>query len=98
MLSATELEAAIAETLDSGDGGLLIDLTHCLFVDSTGLAALVDGDRAIQAEGRAVVIVVRSPGVRRTLALTGVDDLIDVCFSREEAEERLAGRSPQDPP
>ena len=98
MLSATELEAALAETLDSGEGGLLIDLTHCAFVDSTGLAALVDGDRAMQADGRAVVIVVRSPGVRRTLALTGVGDLIDVCFSREEAEERLGGGSDQDPP
>lgn len=90
MLAAGELEAGLSEALASGEGDLLIDLTCCTFVDSTGLATLVDGDRAFREQKRAMVVAVRSPTVRRTLALAGLDELLEVCWTREEAKARLA--------
>jgi anti-anti-sigma factor len=92
-----ELDAAAApefrgrmEQITSAPGGrLLIDLTACPFVDSLGLAALVEAASEMHKRGRVVVIVCRAPQVRRTMALTGVDEQVPLCWSREEAMELL---------
>ncbi len=93
-----ELDAAAApelrerfQTIVAAPGGrMLIDLTSCSFIDSLGLAALVEVVSDMHKRGRVVVIVCKAPQVRRTMALTGVDEQVPVCWSREEALEILS--------
>jgi anti-anti-sigma factor len=68
----------------------MLDLTACSFVDSLGIAALVEAATSMHRLGRVVVVVCRAPQVRRTLALTGFDGLAPVCWTREEGLEILA--------
>jgi anti-anti-sigma factor len=68
----------------------MIDLTACTFIDSLGVAVLVEASAEMRKRGRVVAIVCRSPQVRRTLALTGVDEQIPICWTREDAIELLA--------
>jgi anti-anti-sigma factor len=76
------------------ESSLLIDLSGCGFIDSLGIAALVDGSRGLLEQGRSVAVAAASPQVRRILELTGVDSLLPISWSREEAIAELGGPDP----
>ena len=88
--NAPEFRDRILAIAAAPGGRLMIDLSSCTFVDSLGLAALVEGASEMHKRGRVVVLVCRAPQVRRTLALTGVDQQLPVCWSREEGMEILS--------
>lgn len=87
--AAPELRARVLEIAQTPGGRLLIDLSACTFIDSLGVAALVEAGSEMHKRGRVVAIVCRAPQVRRTLALTGVDEQLPICWSREEGMELL---------
>ncbi len=88
--AAPELRERIKTIASAPGGRLLIDLSSCTFIDSTGLAALVEAAAEMHRRGRVVAVVSRAPQVRRTLALTGVDEQMPICWSREEGMELLS--------
>ena len=67
----------------------MLDLSACTFIDSLGIAALVEAASEMHKRGRVIAIVCRAPQVRRTLALTGVDGQVPICWTRDEAMELL---------
>lgn len=89
-VNAPELRDRIAEIAQAPGGRLLVDLSACEFIDSMGVSALVGAAAEMHKRGRVIVVVCRAPQVRRTLALTGVDEQLPICWSREEAIEILA--------
>lgn len=91
--AAPDFDARLAEVLTAPDDALLVDLAGCTFIDSLGIASLVRGARELLERGRAVAVAVPSPQVRRTLALTGVDALLQICWSREDALNWLAAQA-----
>jgi anti-anti-sigma factor len=94
-----ELDAAAAPDLDARMGeatappakGLLVDLCGCTFIDSLGIAAVIGGVRTMLERDRPAAVACSSPQVRSMLALTGVDKLVAVYRTREEAVTALAG-------
>jgi anti-sigma B factor antagonist len=81
-----ELQRVLDEVIDTGSGGLLIDLSGCSFIDSSGLAALVSArERLTGAEERGFAICGGSPQVLRLLEITGLDKAMSVVATREEA-------------
>ena len=92
--AAPDLDARLNEVLEATGGALLIDLCGCTFIDSLGIAALVRGSREMLAQDRAVALAVASPQVRRTLSLTGVEAILQICWSREDALAWLSERDP----
>jgi anti-anti-sigma factor len=91
--TAPELEGPLAEAVGANQP-LLIDLSQCEFIDSTGIAMIVrawqqlaDGDSASQR----VVICSDNEQVRRVLEITGLELSIPVHTSREEALAALRG-------
>ena len=92
--AAPDLDVRLNEVLEATGGALLIDLCGCTFIDSLGIAALVRGSREMLGQGRAVAVAVPSPQVRRTLALTGVDSILEICWSREDAFAWLSNQEP----
>lgn len=87
--TAPELEGPLEEAIGANEP-LLIDLSECEFIDSTGIAMIVraqqrladgDGDGA----GRRVVICSGNEQVRRVLEVTGLEVSIPVHASREAA-------------
>lgn len=91
--TAPDLESPLEEALDSGEGSVLIDLSQCEFIDSTGIALIVrawqrlDGD----GNGRALVICSQNDQVRRVLEITGLELSIPVHLTRDEAITALTG-------
>ncbi len=87
MLTAGRLEAAVNEALTEAAGqAVVIDLTAVTFLGSHGLAVLAK--LASKAEGRRQllrVVVDETRPVVRPIQLTGLDEVLALYYSVEEA-------------
>jgi len=68
---------------------LVIDLSRCSFVDSTGLAVLVAAQRRAAAP---LDLVVGSPQILRLLSITALDRLFRIHATRTAALDSLRGQ------
>lgn len=85
--TAPELEGPLDGVIENGEGPVLIDLSDCEFIDSTGIALIVrawqrldNGDSA-----RRLVICSNNDQVRRILEITGLQLSIPIHSTRDEA-------------
>jgi len=86
LLTAPDITAAIRDAEPCRE--LWVDLSHVSFMDSTGVAALVQGQRAA-GQARHSFAVICPPGpVRRVLELSGVDGHIALFPHRSAANGR----------
>lgn len=99
--TAAELEPSLEEIVSGGDAALLIDLTECEFIDSTGIALIVRSwqrlDRAGNDGGRGrVAVCTGNDQVRRVLEVTGLESSIAIHEGREAALAVLRSAPPAD--
>jgi anti-sigma B factor antagonist len=94
--TAPDLEAPLDEAIAADHGSLLLDLSACEFIDSTGIALIVrawqrvDG-RAGNGDSGRVVICCQNDQVRRVLEVTGLESSIAIFATRDEALAALRG-------
>jgi len=69
---------AITEAEDSNAGLLVLDLSELDFIDSTGLEVMLRAARRAHDSGRRLIVTRPSHSVRRLLALTAIDQTLDV--------------------
>ncbi len=87
--------AASIEAIEAGqDEGLILDLTDCGFIDSTGIALLVKAWKRLDIDGGdggtgRVVLCGPSPQVQRVFDITGLDRSISVHSNPDEALKAL---------
>lgn len=94
--TASDLERPLEEAISSGDASVLIDLSECEFIDSTGIALIVRAwqrlDHGADGEGSGrVVICSDNEQVRRVLEITGLELSIAIHSSKDEALAALRG-------
>lgn len=88
--TAPDLEGPLDDAISSGNVSMLVDLSECEFIDSTGIALIVrawqqlDRDAEGAGEGR-VVICSYNDQVRRVLDITGLQRSISIHGNRDEA-------------
>jgi anti-anti-sigma factor len=70
--SVAELDRQLDEIERTGPLRLVIDLSGLRFMDSTGLASIVQAQRRAQASGRELVLRRPTSQVRRLFELTGI--------------------------
>jgi anti-sigma B factor antagonist len=68
---AEQLQAAL-ERVGSACSQILIGLKNCEFIDSTGIAVVVQAHRRFAEEGRRVVLYAPTSQVLRVLTITGL--------------------------
>ena len=83
--NAAGLRAALLEAAGSGRALVVVDMSRTRFCDSAGLNALVAVARQARAEGGEIRLVVVAGAVARLMALTGVDRVIPIYASLEDA-------------
>jgi stage II sporulation protein AA (anti-sigma F factor antagonist) len=88
MNTATDLERELEGPLDAAQSPLLIDLSRCEFIDSTGIALIVRAWQAHDGDGRFALCGIGNQ-VKRVLDITGLEETIPTHTSREQALERL---------
>ena len=89
--TAPELRGALADALGGGGRGVIVDLSECGFIDSTGLSLLVEAKRKLSDEDRPFAVCCPDADVRRLLELTGIDRAISLFDSRDDAVAALNG-------
>lgn len=81
-----ELKTRLDEMIEGRNGPVLIDLSACEFIDSSGLAALVSArERVTATDGRGFGICCPDTQVSRLLELTGLDRAMGLVATRDEA-------------
>jgi anti-anti-sigma factor len=98
--TAPDLEGPLDAALAGGESSVLIDLTECEFIDSTGIALIVrawqqlDGDK--EHEGR-LVISNNNDQVQRVLEISGLNLSIPIHPSREAGLAALGDNGSAEP-
>ena len=83
-LTAT-LDAAIRESR----GAFVIDLCDVTFLDSSGVSVLVRARAMLGREERALLIICPPGPARRIFELAGIDDLLELFETRDQAAASL---------
>ncbi len=79
---------ALKKEFESGAARVILDLTGLLYMSSAGLGALVSIHSKFRDADRGLVLAGTNPKVRKLLALTSLDHLIESADSVEEALKR----------
>jgi len=91
MATAPMLGRELTAAIEAGEAAIVLDLTEVTFFDSSGLRAAVVAHRDLGEQGRRLAVVCDPKGhVRRTFALAGLAEVLDLHPSREAALAELA--------
>jgi anti-sigma B factor antagonist len=91
-----DLEEPVILAIRDGRRPVILDLSECAFIDSSGIRLLLRAHHGLQENngdggGSALLAVIARDQVARMLRLTAVDKVIPVAPSRAEAEGILDG-------
>jgi anti-sigma B factor antagonist len=86
---ADDAREALLSVLNQGAAGLVVDMTATTFCDSAGITALGRAARRAAATGAMMRLAVASQPVLRVFALVGIDRVIDIHPTVEEARASL---------
>ena len=86
------LRRLLDDAVASGPPRVVLDLTAVDFVDSVALATLVGAKRRLGPEGR-LAVVAGQPYVLLVLEATGLDHVVTIVPSREDAVAAVTARS-----
>jgi anti-anti-sigma factor len=94
MNTAPELELRLQDATSDGDALVMLDLSDCEFIDSTGIALLVrtwrDLDREAEGDGNGrLVLCCVNHQVRRLLEITGLEASMSIHGDRDAALSEL---------
>jgi anti-sigma B factor antagonist len=94
MAHEEELRDELNRAIDSDQTGVLVDLSECEFIDSSGVRSLLLGreaQRASDSGNKGFAVVTSNEQVLRILSVMGVDKVIPVHSTIEEAITALGG-------
>lgn len=84
MLTAPELEKAIAEAAKNSPAALVVDMTAVEFLASAGMGVLIAAQDDLAPAIR-FAVVADGPATSRPLKLVGVTDVVDLYATLDEA-------------
>jgi anti-sigma B factor antagonist len=90
MLTAPELEKAIAEAAKGAPSALVVDMTDVEFLASAGMGVLIAAQDEL-APAVKFAVVADGPATSRPLKLVGVTDVVDLYPTLDEALRALRG-------
>lgn len=70
---------------------LIVDMSGLRYIDSTGAKALLEAHRRLTQRGRRIVLAAVSPMAKRILAVLGVEQVLPVYPTVDEAVASLSG-------
>jgi anti-anti-sigma factor len=91
LASAADLRRHLKDNLDGRRGQVVADLSDVGYMDSSGIAVLIEGVRwALRSKGR-LVLAAPTPQVRMVMELAKLDDFFAIEPDVERAIARLNG-------
>jgi anti-sigma B factor antagonist len=78
-------KALLHELKDLKTKRVLLNLKEVKYIDSSGVASLVEGLKASRDEGSKLILFALSTGVREVMQLSKLVKIFDICDTEEEA-------------
>jgi anti-sigma B factor antagonist len=85
LFTAPEFKGLIQSAIEAGRDLVVVDLTATTFIDSSSLGVLIAAHRRLKQRDGRLVVVCDVPAVLSTFKITGLDTVLDMASSREEA-------------
>jgi anti-sigma B factor antagonist len=88
-----QLRAELHRAVETDTKGIVVDLTECEFIDSSGIRALLLSREEKQPDGNSETLAVAasSDQILRILGVMGLDQVIPIRPTVEEAAAALSG-------
>jgi anti-sigma B factor antagonist len=90
MFVSPGIAARFHELAEDGTRDVVVDLSDARFIDTTVLETFVAAQKELQEHKHSLAVVADRPYTRRTFELTGLNDVLRVSGSRDEALARLS--------
>ena len=85
-LKAPELKSELILLKNAGNKNLILDLSAVKYVDSSGLSAILTGNRLWTEEGGQFVLTgVEHPSVKTLISISRLDSVLDIKENLEQA-------------
>jgi anti-sigma B factor antagonist len=83
--SSPQFREALSQGIGEGATRVVVDLAKVTFIDSTALGVVVGGVKGLRARGGSLDIVCRDDNIRRIFEITGLDRILGMYRSLDEA-------------
>jgi anti-sigma B factor antagonist len=83
LATAPELKEALTGVIDSGAQGVLVDLSHTTFIDSTTLGVLMGAVKRLRPGGGELAIACQDQNIRKIFEITLLDQVFKISASTE---------------
>jgi anti-sigma B factor antagonist len=91
LYAAPELKRRMAEAIEGGKTRIVVDLTDAAFMDSTALGVLISALKRLRLREGALAIASDQPSILRILEVTGMDQVLIVRSTADEALAAVSG-------
>ena len=85
LFTAPEFKQRIHGAIEAGRELVVVDLSATTFIDSSSLGVLISAHRRLSLGGGRLVIACDVPAVLNTFRITGLDTVLEVVRTRDEA-------------
>ena len=85
MASAGEFKQKLLDALNGSGQRVIVDLSGCSFIDSSGLTVLAHAGRVLDGGSARLVVVAGHPHVLKVFEITHLDDVVALFPDREAA-------------
>src|SRR3954464_9716051 len=93
IFTAPEFKERISAAIDAGRDHVVVDLGGTSFIDSSSLGVLISAHRRLSGRDGRLVIACDVPAVLNTFKITGLDAVLEIVSTREEALSARRGDS-----
>jgi len=84
-LIAPDIKSELVVIVENGEKNILVDLFNCSFCDSSGMSALLLGNRLCNGVNGKFVLCRLSPGIKEMVDLLGFETLLKIVDTEEDA-------------
>jgi anti-anti-sigma factor len=80
--------------VNKGENKIILDLKDCVYSDSSGLSAILVGNRLCEDSNGTFIICNLSPGVEKLVKLAMLDTILTIASDKDEAQKMLIEKHP----
>jgi anti-anti-sigma factor len=86
-LIAAELKSELLLTNTQGFNNIIVDLSESMYCDSSGLSAILVGNRLCKNAGGVFVVTGLNDAVKKLVQISQLDQVLNIKLSNQEAVE-----------
>lgn len=91
-----ELKSEMVAIQTQGTQNLILNLSSTKYADSSGLSALLTGNRTYTENGGAFILSEVSPFVEKLLTISQLNNVLTILASDEAAKDLILANSPEE--